>query len=254
MIQRPFWVVLLLHVQTVYSIEFILELLSGDCSSDTDERCGFLELGYIIHSSNDSQRTCSPRCSYWPLLELNYVCESCPADTATPTTGFLIDLDLTDSVSSGTDRALFRSARDTWESIVVGDLPSVPSSELTLTADPGCSYPETIDDLHVCCLYEEIDGPSKILGLANWRERRPDGLPMTGRIRLDSEDTERLIDLDRLQTLIEHEMAHVRLSLSIVTASRWRPVVFFFLSQSSSFVFHFALRFWALGCCGTIYS
>ena len=213
MIQRPLWLLLLLNVQPVYSLQWLLDLFSGNCSSGEDERCGFLDLGYTIHNAGDSGASCSPRCSYWPLLETNYVCASCPADqgvtSTTPSTPFIIDLDLTDSVSSGTDRAIFRSARDKWESIIVGDLPPVSRSELTLEADPGCSYPDVIDDLHICCLYQAIDGPAKILGMANWRERRRDGLPMTGRIRLDSDDTERLIDLDRLQSLIEHEMAHV---------------------------------------------
>jgi hypothetical protein len=81
----------------------------------------------------------------------------------------------------------FVKATIKWETIIVGDFPSIASSELD-DADPVdpellcTSYPTSIDDLYICAREASIDGKGGVLGSATPVYGRTTGVvnPRTG--------------------------------------------------------------------------
>jgi Leishmanolysin len=96
----------------------------------------------------------------------------------------------------------------------VGDIPNVRSSTLSATSSiGGCSYPNVIDDLHMCIFYDELasDGVQGNLAYAYVEHMRQDDsmFPVAGVIGFDPADVDRLINRNVIELVILHEMAHL---------------------------------------------
>jgi hypothetical protein len=86
------------------------------------------------------------------------------------------------------DRSLFRSAARRWQNVIIGDVPDV--SRVYGTSRCG-TWPATVDDLHICVAYENLDGPDGTLAFARPVLRRVStGSPLTvtGEMVFDSSD------------------------------------------------------------------
>lgn len=127
--------------------------------------------------------------------------------------GYSITLDLLGMTSE--DQTIFRNAANRWNQIIINDIPDIQSSKLS--APPpykGCNYPEVIDDLYICAIYEFIDGAGKdgknILGSAGPLFRRSgSGFTITGRMRFDTYDIDNIRRQGTLPSVILHEMGHI---------------------------------------------
>lgn len=107
------------------------------------------------------------------------------------------------------DQAVFSGAAARWESVITGDLPDVPTSALTVTPLDGCSYPAdgVIDDVYICGVLDEVDGPGNLVGFGMPTfSRSGGGLPAAGEMRFDTADLDTVKDLGLFETLITHEM------------------------------------------------
>jgi hypothetical protein len=112
----------------------------------------------------------------------------------------------------------FARAKQRWESIIIGNLPSRPNTTLGSTTCTG--YPSTVDDVYICGKESIIDGPYGILGSAGWRWARGSGVinprtgqqyltALTGDMDFDTADIARLITAGSFDLVILHEMGHV---------------------------------------------
>ena len=133
---------------------------------------------------------------------------------------FSICLDL--SSDSGTIEpwmTSFLAARERWERVITAngvDFPTFSVSLDTRFTATG-AYPEYIDGVYIASSVEFIDGPGQfgrgnILGSAApiYLARTRNGvLPVTGFMRFDSFDMQRLVDAGTIDGVIEHEMGHV---------------------------------------------
>ena len=125
--------------------------------------------------------------------------------------GFDIELEFTSSVSASA-RDVIREAASTWESI----LASTELSDVTFNRRVSCGGVTTtgavgtVDDLLILFTAESIDGPRGSLGHAGPCTLRTNGgLPVVGRVVLDSEDMDLIPATTGLLDLAIHEMAHI---------------------------------------------
>lgn len=144
--------------------------------------------------------------------------------------GFNIQLDLT-GVTSNAFESIFAQAADRWGSVVTGDLPPILdfgtfTALTTIEAQYGCTFPQDVDDVSICAVVAEIDGPSgpgvpSILGFAGPTFIRTASLlPISGIMVFDEADVGVTIVGERLKTTILHEMGHVLVCCSLVQLIR----------------------------------
>lgn len=128
------------------------------------------------------------------------------APPVAPPSNFRIDLGFKGVPTA--DQSFFTNATARWQSIVTGDLPDVTIGSGVLSPG-GCTFPYTIDDVHICASYASIDGAGRILGYASPSYiRGPAGLTVAGEMRFDSSDIATL-KKGNLGAVILHEMGHV---------------------------------------------
>jgi hypothetical protein len=140
--------------------------------------------------------------------ELTFMATGC---TAGPSTGFAINVCFLTPVTDN-QRTAFVNAAAKWQSIITGNLPSVPAQ----LGNPSCgsnppSLNMTIDDLLIFARIETIDGPGGILGSAGpcyFRNESPN-LPVIGAMRFDAADLPNLEAAGQFNDVILHEMGHV---------------------------------------------
>jgi hypothetical protein len=133
-----------------------------------------------------------------------------PTALTGPASQFKITLEL-DLASEGIAK-YFTSAKNKWESIVVGDLPDVSARNVaqfdTRFTCHGHFPKGGIDDLYVCGQETSIDGVGKILGRAGPTFLRAGSfLPVAGIMIFDSSDVTQLGK--RIEDVILHELGHV---------------------------------------------
>jgi Leishmanolysin len=115
------------------------------------------------------------------------------------------------------DQRYFTDATARWQSIVIGDLSDIYVGD-GVKSPGGCTFPSTIDDVHICALYGAIDGPGRVLGYASPSYTRgPTGLTVAGEMRFDSADVATLKN-GNMAAVILHEMGHV-----LGIGSLWGP-------------------------------
>ena len=131
--------------------------------------------------------------------------------TAAPTSQFDIEVVFTDNSLTASQQAIFTTAANVWESIIIGDVPDV--TDVTL---PSGGTQALVDDLVIEASAPAIDGIGGVLGSAGPRSLRPSSLlPFTGVMSFDSADVARLESNGQLEEVILHEMGHV-LGLGII--------------------------------------
>ncbi|HSJ09068.1 MAG TPA: leishmanolysin-related zinc metalloendopeptidase [Longimicrobiales bacterium] len=108
-------------------------------------------------------------------------------------------------------RAAVAAAVARWESVVYGDLPSIPLNSAAASCFPNQpAVNETVDDLLLFVELVPIDGPGKILGSAGpCYVRSGGGLPVAGYMKLDTDDLERMEVAGTLDDVVLHEVGHV---------------------------------------------
>ena len=112
---------------------------------------------------------------------------------------------LTDS-----QRDAFETARDRWESIVVGDLPDVGEDLPANECGPNPATAGPFDDLTIFVVVMAIDGPDGTLGQAGpCFVRVPGNLTVIGRMEFDEDDMQIIEDEGLLDEVVLHEMGHV---------------------------------------------
>jgi hypothetical protein len=121
-----------------------------------------------------------------------------PGLATTPPSSGSFDIQFVFSGLSTTQQAIFEQAAAKWESIIVGDLPSVTYNG------------QVIDDLLITATATSIDGVGNILGQAGPDMVRSGSLlPFTGSMEFDSADMASMQSNGSLLGVIEHEMGHV---------------------------------------------
>ena len=126
--------------------------------------------------------------------------------TAAPTSQFNIDIVFTDNNLTAAQQAVFTTAADFWEQIIIGDLPDI-NQDITLENGPTQTF---VDDLVIAASAPFIDGEFGILGQAGPRFLRNGSLlPISGIMQFDSADVARLENNGQLEEVILHEMGHV---------------------------------------------
>lgn len=112
-------------------------------------------------------------------------------------------------------RTIFMGAAARWTRLILGDLPEV--TLLPGTGSGGClaSTSGPVDDLLVLVELGEIDGAGRVLASAGpCAIRDPDtpgsgrGLPVLGRVRVDTADIAALEASGRLEDVVTHEIGH----------------------------------------------
>jgi hypothetical protein len=96
------------------------------------------------------------------------------------------------SISPTADQAVFASAAEKWQSVIVGDLTGLDTSGFPPRSD-SCKWPVIIDDMFICAEYKPIDGPANIVGILGPEyTRKSNGLPVSGTMTYDVDDLVRL--------------------------------------------------------------
>jgi hypothetical protein len=112
---------------------------------------------------------------------------------------------LTDS-----QRDAFETARNRWESIVVGDLTDVNEDLPANECGPNPATAGPFDDLTIFVEVTAIDGPDGTLGQAGpCFVRVPGNLTVIGRMEFDEDDMQIIEDEGLLDEVVLHEMGHV---------------------------------------------
>jgi hypothetical protein len=130
---------------------------------------------------------------------------------------------------TNSQRAAFETARNRWESLIVGDLPAV-NNDLPPNAcgsNPATSGP--FDDLTIFVEVKSIDGVGSTLGQAGpCFVRVPGDLTVIGRMEFDEDDLEIIEGEGLLDEVVLHEMGHV-----LGFGTLWAPDVFDLLRNPS---------------------
>jgi hypothetical protein len=124
-------------------------------------------------------------------------------------TEWKVDLSVQSQLPYADAMLAYQYAVEHWQSIIVGDKASVGTADF---ADDGCaaSYPDVIDDMHICGRDATIDGLGGILGSANINYvRSTDGTPIAGTMEFDKDDVAAMINDGTYYTVIVHEMGHI---------------------------------------------
>lgn len=106
----------------------------------------------------------------------------------------------------------FIKARESWERVVTSNGVVVNPRLFDRSYTATGSYPEFIDGLYIASFAENFDGEGGVLGSAGpvfLTVRDGQVRSVTGRMRFDNADIQRLIDRGSWDNVIEHEMGHV---------------------------------------------
>jgi len=131
--------------------------------------------------------------------------------TETGVSPFAIELQFLTNITPA-QRAAFDTARQRWESIIVGDVPNVAA--LTAAAgscgDNSPKLQRPVDDILILVTLKRIDGVGGILGgSAPCFVRSTSHLPILGLMQFDTDDLDLLASGGLLTQVITHEMGHV---------------------------------------------
>jgi hypothetical protein len=108
--------------------------------------------------------------------------------------------------------AVYRSVKDFWETVIVGDLGSAVSTSGLSKTHVATAFPPSIDDVYIAGSSLYIDGPGKILGQGGWKILRSGGTfkqPLTGIVKFDQDDIPRYMTAGTFEGIVSHEIGHV---------------------------------------------
>lgn len=136
--------------------------------------------------------------------------------SATVQTDYHIDVRFFGPPMTAAQQALFTNAAARLSAIVIGDVPDLSVTGLSVSAVCGVSglpvLTETIDDVIIYASVQDIDGAGKILAQAGpcYQRNASNGyLTAVGVMEFDSADLAALDANGELQDVITHEMLHV---------------------------------------------
>lgn len=185
-----------------------------------------LVIGIVLSNNDTSEATNDP---IQPTLppgsgdSLVYGLQpSCHTDDRS---GFNVCLDLK-SVSGRYESWMdaFGTAKERWEKVITGNLPSIPTSDAPRGGEYEqyiCSdYPRVIDDVYICGQDDDIDGVGHVLGAATpvWGQYLDRTNPMTGEpyvvattgfMVFDRPDIQNLMADGTWEEVIQHESLHI---------------------------------------------
>ncbi|MDT8340129.1 MAG: leishmanolysin-related zinc metalloendopeptidase [Longimicrobiales bacterium] len=107
--------------------------------------------------------------------------------------------------------AAFQVSANRWSRVIVDDVPDVLADVAPGQCGEGSPAVQGIvDDVRILVFVQSIDGPGGTLGSAGPCWIRDDtSLPFLGRMRLDVEDLQRMLDRGTLVDVITHEIGHI---------------------------------------------
>jgi hypothetical protein len=132
--------------------------------------------------------------------------------TAVPATQFAIEVVFLDPQPTDAQKAAFLAARDSWQRIIVGDVPDFGGGIPANTCGVGgAAIPGPIDDLVIFARIDAIDGPGEVLAQAGPCLLRPGSrLTYAGLVSFDVDDIPFLETLGSgLADVAFHEFGHV---------------------------------------------
>jgi hypothetical protein len=182
------------HAQSVVSANLF------GCPRD----CGLFRA--TMHSGTPGTPDCRESCSWLPLLALFRAYGGCQLDDERDDP-FNIKITAVDVPTSDYNTIL--DAANRWTNVITQGLSDVSTNGLR-PITPECPYPRVVDDLFICIVYEDIDGPLGILGSAlvdSWRTSN--GLPIGGVFIVDSADIPLLKTDGSFATVFAHEIGHL---------------------------------------------
>ncbi|KAI9006794.1 hypothetical protein DFJ74DRAFT_689413 [Hyaloraphidium curvatum] len=160
-----------------------------------------------LHPSNTILRA---DCTYLPVP---YVL----AD-ASKTAANTFQIELVSCSPNKTFDSHFVTAAQKWMSVITADVSNINAAAQNPNPLASCvgsnlgtnvmSCP-VVDDLIIAFTVEAIDGPFGVLGQAGPALSRPNSVPVTGYMRFDIDDVDRVYGQGVLEDLILHEMGHV---------------------------------------------
>jgi hypothetical protein len=163
--------------------------------------CGLFRA--TMHTGTPGTPDCRESCSWFPLLALFRACGGCQLRDEP----FNIEIDVASVPTSDYNTILDAATR--WTNVITKGLSDVSTNGLA-PITPQCVYPAVVDDLFICIVYANIDGPRGILGSAlvdSWRISN--GLPIGGIFIVDSADIPLLKANGTLATVFAHEIGHL---------------------------------------------
>ena len=134
-------------------------------------------------------------------------------------TSFDIELRYLGTEPTTAQKNIIRTAADTWEDIITGDLTLgiiIDSGLECADGDPS-TFGDTVDDLRIDVRLQKIDGARGTLATAGPCVRRTGGLPLIGDVTIDTDDLT-WIGTEGLRRTVVHEIAHV---LGYGTSDQW---------------------------------
>jgi hypothetical protein len=162
--------------------------------------CGLFRA--TMHTGTPGTPDCRESCAWFPLLAFFRECGGCDQGDQ-----FSIQVALV-GVPKEDDNAIVRAA-ERWINVITKGLEDVSTTGLAPIASL-CPYPEVVDDLFICIVYGDIDGPRGALGAASvdsWRTSN--GLPIGGVFTVDRADIPRLKADGSFTDVFAHEFGHL---------------------------------------------
>jgi hypothetical protein len=105
-------------------------------------------------------------------------------------------------------QAVFTSAVNRWQTMVIGEQPNIPLSQTATSCFPAID--ETVDDLVIFVQITPIDGDFGVLAVAGpCLIRNSNNTPVVGGMTFDIADLIRLENSGQLEAVVLHEMGHV---------------------------------------------
>jgi hypothetical protein len=107
------------------------------------------------------------------------------------------------------DDKLILDAAKRWTNVITNGLAPVNAGSFPPLASL-CPYPQVVDDLFICIVYKDIDGPNGFFGLATVdMVRTTNGLPIGGYFIMDTADVPTIRADGRLDGVLAHEIGHL---------------------------------------------
>jgi hypothetical protein len=175
--------------------------------------CGLFRA--TMHSGTPGTPDCRESCSWFPLLALFRGCGGCDVDDTDdplpprPPTGDPFNIEITAAGVPTSDYNVILDAANRWTNVITNGLSDISTTGLAPLAS-RCPYPEVVDDLFICIVYGDIDGPGGTLGSAlvdSWR--KSNGLPLGGYFFVDRADIPTLKTDGSFATVFAHEIGHL---------------------------------------------
>jgi hypothetical protein len=160
--------------------------------------CGLFRA--TMHRGTPGTPGCRESCALFPLLAFFRECGGCGDQ-------YSIEITVV-GVPTEDDNTIVHAA-ERWVHVITKGLEDVSTAGLAPIASL-CPYPEVVDDLFICIVYGDIDGPRGALGAASLdSSRTSNGLPIGGLFIVDRADIPRVKADGSFADVFAHEIGHL---------------------------------------------